>query len=347
MNPGEPINVPLIPERASNFANHVDAIFYTLTALTAFFTILVLGLLVFLAYRYRRGSNVDRSRPVHHHLGLELTWSIIPLVMGLAVFVWSAIPYSQAFKPTKDAIQIYVIGKRWMWHVQHENGIRENNEMHIPIGKTVQVSTISQDVIHGFFVPEFRIKRDAIPGRWNTMQFTATKVGKYHLFCTEYCGQGHSRMAGWVYVMPPADYEAWLANGGAQVVRAKQTLEDLGAKIYEQMACGSCHDKDGIGRGPILTGIYGKQVRKKDGTLTLADTAYLRESILFPSDDIVAGYQQVMPSYKDQLDEEQVLQVIAYIKSLGQVRETPSSATPATATKPAKNAPPKVTTARQ
>lgn len=329
------MNYPFMPEQASEFAKQVDAIFFVLTGLTILFTVIVLSFLIFLAVRYRAGNDVNRFQPRHSkwHSLLEVGWSLPPLFLGLAVFVWAAIPYTYIYKPKKDAIEIYVVGKRWMWHIQHANGVRENNELHVPVGKDIQLNLISQDVIHGFFVPAFRIKRDALPGRFNTMWFTPTKVGTYHLFCSEYCGTQHSEMIGKVYVMEPKDYQAWLASGGEKVVAAHQTMEALGQEIYDKMACGSCHDKDGIGRGPVLTGIYGTKVKTRDGSIKTVDNNYLRDAILNPSDDIVEKYQQIMPSYKGQLSEEQVLQLIAYIKSLDTVARTTSSAAPVKDTK--------------
>jgi cytochrome c oxidase subunit 2 len=302
--------------------------FWTLMFLTVFFTIGVLSFMLFLAIRYRASNKkVNRKGSHDHHIGLELTWSIIPLIMGLGMFLWTAWPYASIFSPPKNAMQIYVIGKRWMWHMQHPNGVRENNELHLPVGKPVNITMISQDVIHGLYIPAFRIKRDALPGRYNQMWFTPNRVGTYYLFCSEYCGTNHSEMRGTVTVMPVAEYEKWLANGGATVASEHQTLEEKGQALYTQYACGTCHDSNGVGRGPSLQDVYGSKVLLKDGTSKIADDSYLRESILNPSDDIAAGYQQVMPSYKDQLTEEQVLHLIAYIKSLRTPKPLTSPAT--------------------
>jgi cytochrome c oxidase subunit 2 len=319
------MNIPFIPERASNFADQIDLIFYTLTILTVIFTVIVLAAMAFLTLRYQRGNKVDRSNPQHHNLPLEIAWSTPPLFLGLAVFVWAAIPYTQIFRAPDNAMEIFVIGKRWMWHMQHSNGVRENNELHLPVGVPVRINLISQDVIHGLFVPAFRVKRDALPGRYNQMWFTPTKTGKFHLFCTEFCGTGHSQMGGWVYVMEPAEFQAWLQNEGKKVVMAKQTPEMLGQVLYDQLACGGCHDHDALGGGPSLVGLYGSKVRLKDGRTVIADANYLRNSIINSSEDIVERYQQVMPSYKDQLTEEQLLNIIAYIKSLDAPARAPAS----------------------
>jgi cytochrome c oxidase subunit II len=312
--------LPIFPDQASNFAVESDALYYTLSLLSAVFTLLVFGLVLWLAVKYRRGNRVDRSNPVHHSSILEMSWSIGPLILGLAVFVWSAKLFAQMYgQAPKDSMEIYVIGKQWMWHLQHPNGIRENNELHVPVGKNVKLTLISQDVIHSFFIPAFRIKRDVIPGLYTSVWFKATKPGKYHLFCAEYCGTQHSEMIGSVYVMSPADFEAWQRTGGQRAQDTQPiptTMAAKGKAIYEQQGCGNCHDSDGMNRGPSLAGLYGSQVKLKSGQMAVADTAYLRKAIMTPNEEIADTYQQIMPAYKDQITEEQLLQVIEYIKSL-------------------------------
>lgn len=317
------MEIPLLPQQASSFAVEVDAIYLVLWALTIFFSFAVMATLVFLAYRYRRGSNADRSRPVHSDLRVELLWSIVPLIIGLIVFAWSANLYARTRKPPADAMEIHVIGKRWMWQIQHANGVRENAELHVPVGRNVKLTTISQDVIHSFFVPAFRVKHDVVPGTYTTLWFRPTKVGRYRLFCTQYCGTQHSQMDGWVTVMEPDAFERWLANEGQSPERPVVSLIEAGKSLYDRMACASCHAQpSGDGRKPLqrggsLHGLYGSLVKLKDGQTVRADEAYLRESILRPNARIVKGYWPIMPSYEGQLSEEQVLQIIAYIKSLG------------------------------
>ena len=319
---------PILPQQASSFAVEVDAIYFVLWALTIFFSLGVMAAIIFLAYRYRRGSGADRSRPVHSDLRIEILWSVVPLLMGLGIFAWSASLYARQRIPPDDAMEVYVIGKRWMWQVQHANGVRENAELHVPVGRNVVLTMISQDVIHSFFVPAFRIKRDVIPGRYNVVWFTPTKPGKYHLFCAEYCGTQHSRMVGTVYVLEPAEYEKWLASGGEMRVGqtasstgttagvATASLVEAGEKLYTQLRCNACHGvKDGT-RGPSHYGLYGKKVKMKDGTTVVADEDYIRESILRPLAKVVDGYEPIMPSYEGLLNEERVLQLVAYIKSL-------------------------------
>jgi cytochrome c oxidase subunit II len=313
-------DLPIIPDQASNFAAESDALYYTLSGLTAVFTLIVFVLVIFLAVRYRRGNRVDRSNPVHHSSILEMTWSILPLILGLAVFVWSAKLFAAMYGAApKDSLEIYVIGKQWMWHLQHPNGIRENNELHVPVGRPVKLTMVSQDVIHSFFVPAFRIKRDVIPGNYTSVWFTPTKAGKYHIFCAEYCGTQHSEMTGSVYVMEPKDFEKWTATGGQRVDDTQpppRTMAEAGKAVYDQQGCGNCHDSDGTNRGPSLAGLYRSQVKLKNGQTAVADEAYLRKAIMTPSEEIADTYQQIMPAYKDQISEEQLLQIIEYIKTL-------------------------------
>jgi len=240
------MNFPFFPEQASTYAVKVDNIVLVLTALTIFFTGLVMGLLIFFSIKYRRGSKADRSRPVHTHEWLEIGWSVPPLILGIGMFVWAVQPYAEVFNPPPNSEEIFVIGKRWMWHIEHANGIRENNELHVPTGRPFKLTIISQDVIHGFSIPDFRIKRDAMPGRYNTCWFQATKAGKYHLFCTEYCGTNHSQMGGWVYVMEPRDYEEWVKTGSSGLTPATtiRTPAQEGAELFNQLACGNCRGGD-------------------------------------------------------------------------------------------------------
>ena len=321
------MNFPFLPERASTFSDQIDALGLLLTVLTIFFTALVFALLLFFAVRYRRGSKVDRSKPQHHNLAMELTWSIIPLVLGLGVFFLAMIPYTQIYNPPANAEEIFVIGKRWMWHLEHTNGIRENNELHVPIGRPFKLTMISQDVIHGFYVPAFRIKRDALPGRYNTVWFEATRPGRYHLFCTEYCGTNHSQMGGWVYVMTPADYATWLKTGSQGAISKNiETAAEQGRELFTTLACSNCHGNQDSVRAPTLAGIYNRPRKLLSGQIVNADDEYLRGAIRKPEDHLLEGYGQVttMPAYKeDQLTEEQVHNLIVYIKSLGGAASMP------------------------
>ncbi len=344
------MNFPFLPERASTFSDQVDFLGLILTTLTILFSALVAALLLFFAVRYRRGSKVDRSKPQHHNLVMELTWSIIPLILGLVVFAMAVIPYTQIYNPPKNAEEIFVIGKQWMWHLEHSNGIRENNELHVPTGKPFKLTIISQDTIHGFYIPAFRIKRDAMPGRYTTVGFEATRPGKYHLFCTEYCGTNHSEMGGWVYVMTPADYTEWLKKGGQGMPDRKvETAEEQGRELFTTLACSNCHGSQDTVRAPSLVGIYERPRKMLSGKIVNADDEYLHNAIRKPEDNLLDGYGQVttMPAYKDdQLTEEQVHNLIVYIKSLGRASGTPVATktvprSPApVATRPAGGTPP-------
>jgi cytochrome c oxidase subunit 2 len=317
-----PFNFPTAPVQASSLAPEYDAVFYALLALTIFFTAIVLGGVVFLTARYRRGTKVDRSRPVYEDLRLELSWTIIPLLMALVMFWAGAKLFVDLRTPPKDAEPIYVIGKQWMWHIEHRNGIRENNTLHLALGKPVRLLLISQDVLHAFFVPAFRQQVHVVPGRYTDIWFTPTKVGEYHLFCNMYCGTQHSEMGGTVVVMEPRKYAEWVANNGESVPH--MTMEQAGARKFASEGCSNCHGATDTLRAPTLVGIFGKKRTFADGTSAIADDAYLRESILNPFNHITAGYGQSMPSYSN-LSEEEVLNLLAYIKSSGANTTAPAS----------------------
>ena len=324
------MNFQIWPEQASTMAKPIDDIALAITGLAIFFTVAVFAVLLFLAIRYRRGSKVNRKKASHHNLILELAWSLPPLFLGLFIFAWSVIPYAQVFNPPKNAEEIFVVGKRWMWHIQHTNGIRENNELHVPTGRPFKLTIISQDVIHGFYVPDFRIKRDAMPGIYNTVWFEATKPGRHHLFCTEYCGTDHSQMGGWVTVMTPQDYEKWVASGGNNT-EPIATPEENGAQLFSQLACGNCHKAADSARAPSLVGLLGRQRTLQSGKTIAADDNYIRSAIIKPNDNLLAGWGPTMPSYKEQLNEQQIHDLVAYIRSLGgqsAVPKTTSSVSP-------------------
>ena len=225
----------------------------------------------------------------------------------MGIFLWGAQIYFAHYKKPVDPLEIQVIGKQWMWKVQHPNGTREINELHLPVGRPVQLTLASQDVIHSFFIPAFRVKQDAIPGRYTKVSFEPSRVGTYHLFCAQYCGTEHSRMIGRVVVMEPPAYEAWLAGSPSEATPA-----NAGAKLYNSLGCVSCHGAV----GPTMAGLYGSQVRLQTGKTVTADEDYLRRAILDSTADIVAGFAPIMPSYRGQITEEQLMELIAYIKSL-------------------------------
>lgn len=303
-------DLPLFPPQASEAAARVDALYLFLVGLTIVMSVLIAGLLAYFAIRYRRNSRADRSGAVDGSTRLELIWSIIPLAIVMFIFVWSAGIYIHLTSPPKDTMDIQVVGKRWMWKLQHLNGRREINELHVPVGRPVKLLMTSEDVIHSFYVPAFRIKMDVLPGRYTTTWFTATKPGRYHLFCAEYCGTKHSRMIGWVEVMEPDAYQAWMAG---QSLDASPAME--GERLFTKMGCITCHNPQSAGRGPSLEGVYGSKVRLEGGGEVTADDAYLRESIVDPRARQVQGYEALMPTYRGLIGEEGLMHLIEYIKS--------------------------------
>ncbi|HEX8843645.1 MAG TPA: cytochrome c oxidase subunit II [Pyrinomonadaceae bacterium] len=305
--------IPFMPERASTFADSVDGLYFYLIGLTAFFTLLISFTIIFFVIKYRRRSASEVPRPIAGSLKLETLWSVIPFLIAMSIFVWGTSVYFAQYRMPKDALEIYVVGKQWMWKVQHTTGQREINELHIPVGRKIKLIMATEDVIHDFFVPAFRTKADVVPGRYTTLWFEATKPGRYRLFCAEYCGTNHSGMVGWVIVMEPTEFDAWLAGG-------TESASAAGQKVFQQMGCVSCHGANGEGgKGPPLTNVYGRRVEFESGPpVEAADEEYLRNSIRNPQSQIVKTYKQpLMPAYyPNQLSEEQLLQLIAYIKSL-------------------------------
>lgn len=318
-----PNSFRLFPEQASTVATSVDNLYFFLVAVTAFFSLLIFGLIFFFAIRHRRRSLADRPAPVHGGLALEVVWTVIPLGLVMVMFAWGASVYLEQSRPPGDAMQVYVVGKQWMWKLQHMEGQREINELHVPVGRAVRLTMTSEDVIHSFYVPAFRVKYDVLPGRYTTVWFKPTKVGKYHLFCAEYCGTKHSGMIGWIHVMEPADYAAWLGGGAAE-----GSLASNGEKLFQDLACVNCHRLNEQGRGPNLMNLFGSAVTLADGGTITADEAYIRESILNPSAKVVAGFQQIMPTFQGLVTEEGLLQLIEYIKTLKQQPAPGTAAAP-------------------
>ena len=303
--------VPFTPEQASTIAGHVDALYLYLILITLFFSVLVAVLIFYFAVKYRRRTPDELPQPVAGSLPLETMWTVIPFLITMTIFVWGASLYFALYRPPSDAIEIFVVGKQWMWKVQHTEGQREINELHVPLGAKVKLTMTTEDVIHSFAVPAFRIRSDVVPGRYTYVWFQATRTGRFHLFCTEYCGTNHSGMTGYVEVMEPAAYQAWLAGG------ANESPAAQGEKLFQSLGCASCHRLDAQGRGPMLTGVFGKTQKMDTGQEVLADEAYIRESILDPQAKRVLGFGSVlMPSFRSQVTEEQILQLIAYIRSL-------------------------------
>jgi len=310
--------LPLFPVQASSLAASVDHLLYFLLAVAVFFAVGIFLTIFYFAVRYRRRSEAELPVPSEGAMTLEIAWSVIPFGLTMIMFAWGASVFFAISRPPDDAQQIYVIGKQWMWKLQHMEGQREINELHIPVGQAVKLTMTSEDVIHDFFVPAFRTKADVVPGRYTTTWFKPTKPGKYHLFCSQYCGTNHYAMIGWVYVMEPQDYQAWLSGG------TSGSLASSGEKLFTDLACANCHHLNGPpGRGPNLRNLFGSQVNLTGGGHVMANEDYIRESILNPSAKIVEGYRPIMPTFQGLVTEENVLQLIEYIKSL-----TPKPAPP-------------------
>ncbi|HVT79263.1 MAG TPA: cytochrome c oxidase subunit II [Phycisphaerae bacterium] len=305
----------LLPDQASNFAGPSDAMFFTLTAMTAVLTGGIAACILYFVVRYRRRDPNDTGQETAQPMALEIAWTVIPLVICLGLFGWAAELYVRMSQPPADAMVIEVIGKQWMWKVQHPSGRKEINELHVPLGRAIRLEMTSQDVIHAFYVPAFRIKQDVVPGRYSQQWFVPTKLGEYHLFCTEYCGTSHALMGGRVVVMSPGDYELWAANAALD-----ERPEAAGGRLFAQYGCMACHGQ----QAPTLAGIFGHEQVMQDGERVRVDENYVRESILQPRARIVAGYPPIMPSFAGQLSEEQLFQLLAYIKSL----QTPASPLP-------------------
>ncbi len=308
MNPG---NVPLLPPSASTVSDELDMLFGYISAVSAFFAILILLLVVTFALRYRRRSRNQVVEQVQGNTPLELLWTGVPLVLVLSFFFWGADLFFRIETPPAQPLEIFVVGKQWMWKIQHQEGPREINELHIPVNQAVQLTMTSEDVIHSFFVPAFRVKQDVLPGRYTRLWFEATKTGVYHLFCAEYCGTEHAGMIGRVVVMEPAEYQRWLGGG-----TSGESLAQAGERLFGQLGCETCHGEQPGARGPSLRGVYGSLVRLRSGASVRVDEAYIRESIVEPAAKVVAGYDVLMPTYQGQISEEGLMQLIAYIRSL-------------------------------
>ena len=303
---------PLFPEQASTIARPVDQLYFALTVLSGFMVLIIFLTIAFFLFKYRRGKNANRTPARIPETSIEVTWIIIPFLLMMGVFAWGAHVFFQQQHVPLGAMEITVVGKQWMWKVQHPEGNREINELHVPVGRNVRLTIASQDVIHSFYLPAFRTKMDVVPGRYTTEWFQATKIGTYHLFCAEYCGTKHSAMVGRVVVMDPADYEHWLSAG-----RPASTMAQEGERLFRELGCSGCHVGSSVIRAPPLEGLYGKPVPLQTGQVVQANEGYIRDSILLPNNQITAGYQPLMPTYQGHVTEEEVLQLIAYIKALG------------------------------
>jgi cytochrome c oxidase subunit 2 len=305
-----PEQFELLPGQASTAAERVDALFLFILGVTVFFLLLIAGLVIGFCIKYRRRSAFAGHAQVGESLGLELTWTIIPLVISLVMFVWGSSVFVFVRRPPEDAEQVFIVAKQWMWKVQHLDGQREINELHLPVGRPVRLQMISEDVIHDFFVPAFRTKMDVLPGRYSSMWVVPTKPGTFRFFCSQYCGTNHSRMIGQVVVMEPTRFQAWLSG------RSEGSAALEGRKLFLKLRCITCHSAGAQARAPLLEELAGRPVSLRDGRTVIAEDGYLRESILNPRAKIVAGFEPIMPTYQGQVTEEELLQLIAFIQSL-------------------------------
>jgi len=303
----------LFPPQASTTAHQVDALYLALTLISLFFMAAVFLPILFFCIKYRRGSPADRSHPSTGSNLIELGWTTLPTLMGLALFGWGAIDYFRIERKPDNAIEVQVVGKQWMWKIQHAEGKREINELHIPVDETIALRLTSQDVIHSFFVPAFRVKQDVVPGKYTSEWFKPTRTGEYHIFCSQYCGTQHAQMIGRVVVMQAQAYERWLKSG-----EQTESIVRAGERLFHNRGCSGCHAPNSKFHAPLLEGLYRNPVPLSDGTMVTADDQYLRDSILQPAKQISAGYDNIMPSYSGHLREEEIMQLIAYLKAIGQ-----------------------------
>jgi cytochrome c oxidase subunit 2 len=320
--------IPLVPDSASTFSWKVDALYFYLSGVTLFFALLISAVLIFFVIRYRRRTPYEIPRPIAGSHKLETLWTIIPFLIAMTMFAWGAQVYFEQYRPPTNAVEVYVVGKQWMWKLQHATGQREINQLHVPVGRKIKLIMTSEDVIHDFFVPAFRTKADVVPGKYTTLWFEATTPGTYHLFCAEYCGMNHSGMTGSVIVMEPKEFDNWLSGNTGNMTPAV-----AGQQLYQTLGCASCHGANGEGgRGPTLAGLFGKETQLQSGKTVRADEGYIRESITNPQAQLVVGFGPIMPTFQGQITEEQLVQLVAYIKSLQvstQIPATTASPSPA------------------
>jgi len=307
-----------LPE-ASSSAPEVDHLIIALVLISCAVLALVFGLILLYLFKYRAGSGIDRGALAEKTWRLETAWTVATLIAFFGLFIWGADLYVRLFQPPADAMKIYVIAKQWMWKVEHPGGQREIDAVHVPAGRPIQLIMTSEDVIHDFSVPAFRIKYDVLPGRYETLWFSADRPGTYHLFCTQLCGVGHAAMVGEIVVMAAPSYQKWLEQNDAG-----ETLAAAGKTLFMRYGCSGCHGGNGVGgnesastvRAPALAGLYGSPVSVADGRVVTADDRYIRDCILLPDTQRVASYSPVMPSFAGQIGEADLIAIIAYIKSL-------------------------------
>ena len=322
--------VPIFPEQASTFAKDVDALYFFILAVCAFFALAVAFSVIYFGIKYHKTHDGEIGARIEGSLPLELMWSVIPTIIAMVMFGWGASVFYHIRRPPDEAMHIYAVGKQWMWKFQHLEGQREINELHIPSGRPIKITMSSEDVIHSLYFPAFRTKTDAIPGRYTELWFEAQQPGKYHIFCAEYCGTNHSGMIGTVTVLEPPQYQAWLQGGGLE-----GSLAERGARLFNDLTCNTCHLDSGQGRGPSLKDIVGTTVKLQDGSTVAVDETYLRESILNSQAKIVEGFKPLMPTFQGLISEENLVALIEHVKSMSP-KATTAAAPAAPQTAPAK-----------
>jgi cytochrome c oxidase subunit 2 len=311
------LGLPIAPPQASTTAGEVDALVLFMLLGSLFIAGSIFGCIIFFVVKYRRRPGNETGQAARRTAPLELTWTLVPMALGMIPFVWGARIYLAEAQPPGDALEVYVVARQWMWKAEQPGGQAEIDALHVPVGRAVKLTMTSQDVIHSFSVPAFRVKADVLPGRYTTLWFQASQPGDYRLYCTQYCGTDHAAMIGTVTALNPADFAIWLTSGAT----ATNSPAAQGRKLFQQYACIDCHE---AGRAPNLQGVYGQPVLLLDGTVVLADENYIRESILSPAAKIVNGYLPIMPSFAGQLTEDDLVLLLAYIKSIGAGPPPPS-----------------------
>ncbi|MBP2292631.1 cytochrome c oxidase subunit II [Azospirillum rugosum] len=310
--------VSFLPATASAYAGEMNWLFAGLIATSVFILLLVFGLMIVFCVRYRKGSGADRGDRMKKTWRVEVAWTAATFVLFMGLYAWGANLYIELHRPPLDATDIHVVGKQWMWKVEHPGGQKEIDALHVPVGRPVRLVLSSEDVIHDFAIPAFRIRQDAVPGRYETLWFTPTEVGDYRLFCAEFCGTDHARMGGTVTVMEPGDFQRWLDEQGST-----ESLAQEGAALFRQFGCSGCHGAASTVHAPPLEGLFGRPVPLASGETAMADDRYIRDSILMPRAQVAAGYPPIMPSFAGQIGEDELLKIVAYIKSLG-TKERPA-----------------------
>lgn len=311
--------LPFWPVEASAHAARVDGLFLAFSVLVLALAAPVFVLCAFYVIKYRRGRAADRSHPPSRNVWIETSWTVIPFLLTLGFFAYGADLYLDLGRPPADSLTIDVVAKQWMWKFEHPGGQSEIDDLHVPVGQDVRLSMTSQDVIHSFFVPALRIKQDVLPGRYTSLWFKADRPGTYDLRCSQFCGMDHARMIGRVIALSPGDYAAWLERAGTSGSLAVQ-----GKALFQSLGCAGCHEGDSTTRAPSLVGIYGRPVALRDGRTVVADDQYVRDSVLDPNRDVAAGFKPVMPSFAGQVSEQELLELVAYVKSLQRPPAEPS-----------------------